>query len=426
MRRGDVSQLALTSRLAPPLGLGVYGGPASGPRARPAALIVFVAAELTDGDLADVARGVQQAASAIGWPLRILNGDGTTQGQAAALQAALSARPGGIILGGFDAAQQQAAMRRARARRIPVVGWHAAAAPGPQPSAGLFTNVASGPEELARAAAQFVAAGSPGPAGVVIFTDPGSSFETATSARLASDVAACHHCSVLQVIDQPSDIAEVQIASLVPALLQRFGGHLRYLLALDSESVDGAQIGLANSGRSGQQPPYSVTVGGGNEAELARIRADDYQQAAIAEPLNLEGWQLVDEINRARAAQPPSGYVAPPFLITRAMSPEAQALTRRAVTSRTTGGSGAADATGSLRPAGPIGTTFCRTRPRDAPRLEFVMLTGSCTPTSAPSSARQFRVGAEVVPARGRRTSVRTGTAQVGAGETDDQRGRIR
>jgi hypothetical protein len=43
-----------------------------------------------------------------------------------------------------------------------------------------------------------------------------------------------------------------------------------------------------------------------------------YQKASIAEPLYLQGWQLIDELNRASAGQPPSGYVAPPRLITKA------------------------------------------------------------------------------------------------------------
>ena len=34
-----------------------------------------------------------------------------------------------------------------------------------------------------------------------------------------------------------------------------------------------------------------------------------------------KGWQLIDELNRARAGQPPSGYVAPPYLVTQADVP---------------------------------------------------------------------------------------------------------
>ena len=38
---------------------------------------------------------------------------------------------------------------------------------------------------------------------------------------------------------------------------------------------------------------------------------------SLAEPLYLQGWQLIDELNRARAREPASGYIAPPRLITK-------------------------------------------------------------------------------------------------------------
>ena len=62
-------------------------------------------------------------------------------------------------------------------------------------------------------------------------------------------------------------------------------------------------------------------AGEGDESEFARIRGGSYQKASVAEPLNLQGWQLIDELNRARARQPPSGYVAPPTLITQSNVP---------------------------------------------------------------------------------------------------------
>jgi ribose transport system substrate-binding protein len=47
------------------------------------------------------------------------------------------------------------------------------------------------------------------------------------------------------------------------------------------------------------------------------VRAGDYQIGTVAEPLNEAGWQLVDELNRALAGQPESGYVAPVHLVTK-------------------------------------------------------------------------------------------------------------
>jgi ribose transport system substrate-binding protein len=38
----------------------------------------------------------------------------------------------------------------------------------------------------------------------------------------------------------------------------------------------------------------------------------------VAEPLNLQGWQLVDELNRAMQKAEPSGYVTPLHVVTKA------------------------------------------------------------------------------------------------------------
>ena len=43
----------------------------------------------------------------------------------------------------------------------------------------------------------------------------------------------------------------------------------------------------------------------------------DYQAATVAEPLTMEGWEIVDELNRALAGQHWSGFVPAPGLITK-------------------------------------------------------------------------------------------------------------
>lgn len=55
----------------------------------------------------------------------------------------------------------------------------------------------------------------------------------------------------------------------------------------------------------------------GSISAYDRIRQGDYQAATIPEPLNLDGWQCVDEMNRAFAGAPPSGYVTPVHLVTK-------------------------------------------------------------------------------------------------------------
>jgi ribose transport system substrate-binding protein len=298
-----------------------FRGPAAGPRAQPPRLVVFVAADVTNGGIAGVARGVQQAAGVIGWPLRVLEGRTSPAGRRSALRTAIALRPGGIILGGFDAGEQRAEMRRARALHIPVVGWHAGTKPGPDPRNDLFANVTTDPTAVARLAAQYVIADSGGTARAVIFTDSEFAIAVYKAQVMASELRSCRRCSVLDVIDTSIASAEQRMPSLVTSLVQRFGDRWRYLLAINGAYIAGARAGLVGAGRRGNEPPFGVAAGDGDAAEFARIRGGDYQSASIAEPLYLQGWQLIDELNRARAGAPASGYLAPPRLITKADVP---------------------------------------------------------------------------------------------------------
>jgi ribose transport system substrate-binding protein len=299
-----------------------YRGPARGPEAERGGLIVFVAGDLTNGGIAGAAFGVQQGASAIGWRLEILDGQGTEARQARALRAALRLKPAGIVLGGFDAAAQAVALRRARRLGVPVVGWHAGTRSGPDRRAGLFTNVSTDPAAVARLAADYAIANSHGTARVVIFTDRRYPIAAHKANVMAARIRACRRCEVLGVVDAPIDLAQQQMPAIVSSLLNRFGPRFDYMLAINGIYLGGARAAFVNAGRRGDDPPFAIGAGDGDASDFERIRAGDHQTASVAEPLYLQGWQIVDELNRARARQPPSGYVAPPRLITRTDVPQ--------------------------------------------------------------------------------------------------------
>jgi ribose transport system substrate-binding protein len=106
--------------------------PTTGPKAEAkGATIAYVAADVTNGGINAVATGVKEAAAKIGWTVVILDGKASDEGRTDALERAIAMKPAGIILGGFDAAEQSTTIVKATASKIPVVGWHAAAKPGP-------------------------------------------------------------------------------------------------------------------------------------------------------------------------------------------------------------------------------------------------------------------------------------------------------
>ena len=172
------------------------------------------------------------------------------------------------------------------------------------------------PRQVALLAASYAIAASHGTAGAVIFTDSEYAIATYKADVMASTLRGCRHCSVLQVVDYPLAGAQINVAAPVTALLDTYGKRFTYLLAINGAYITGARVALLGAGRQPDQPPYGVAAGDGDASEFARIRAGSYQKATVAEPLNLQGWQLIDELNRARAGQPPSGYVAPPHLVT--------------------------------------------------------------------------------------------------------------
>ncbi|HTL41035.1 MAG TPA: substrate-binding domain-containing protein [Pseudolysinimonas sp.] len=290
--------------------------PSEGPTAQqPGAKIAYVGSDLTNGGINAVAQGVEEAAAVIGWTVDVYDGKATAQGRTDAMNQAIASKPAAIIVGGFDATEQAAAISQATDLGIPVVGWHATASAGP--GSGLFTNVTTDPLVVSQLAAAYAVADSDGKAGAVIFTDSQYDIAVLKADAMKAYITACSTCTVLSYEDSPIAEADQRMPSLISTLLQANGDKLTYLLAINGNYFGGAQQALRDAGKDPAGPPKSVAAGDGDSAEFQRIRNVDYQAATVAEPLLLQGWQLVDEINRALAGQDASGFVAAPGLVTK-------------------------------------------------------------------------------------------------------------
>ena len=92
--------------------------------------------------------------------------------------------------------------------------------------------------------------------------------------------------------------------TLTTALLQRYGDEWTHSLAINDIYFDFMGPALAAAGVAGDGAPKAVAAGDGSESAYQRIRAGQYQAVTVAEPLNLQGWQLVDELNRAIQGEP--------------------------------------------------------------------------------------------------------------------------
>lgn len=83
-----------------------WDGPKASPKAQEGKTIVVLAGDLKNGGILGVTTGVEEAAAAIGWEVKVLDGAGSISGRTAAFGQAMALKPDGIIINGFDAVEQ--------------------------------------------------------------------------------------------------------------------------------------------------------------------------------------------------------------------------------------------------------------------------------------------------------------------------------
>jgi ribose transport system substrate-binding protein len=294
----------------------VWDGPTSGPKAVAAKTLVFVAADMKNGGIVGVSKGVEEAGKAIGWNVRVIDGQGSVSGRTAALNQALALKPGGIVVGGFDTTEQKVAFDNAAKSGIPLVGWHAGDKPGPNDKAGLFANVTTVTDDVADTAASWAVVDSGGKAGVVIFTDSQYAIAVYKARAMEAVIKKCGGCTVLSFEDSPIAESSTRMPQLTTSLLQRFGDKWTHSLAINDLYFDFMGPSLTAAGKKGDGNPKAVSAGDGSEAAYQRIRTKRFQAGTVPEPLNMQGWQIVDEMNRAFSKAAWSGYSPKVHLVT--------------------------------------------------------------------------------------------------------------
>lgn len=292
-----------------------WSGPRAGPAAKAGATVAVVCEDMRNGGVLGVAKGVSEAGKIAGWNVRLFDAGGTQDGREKAVAAAAATKPDGLVVVGIDTRQLRAQLLPLAARRIPMVGWHVGPRAGAMQSDPIAVNVSTNPLEVARVTALAAIAESRDPLGFVIFTD--SNFEIAmTKANaMAAIIRACKQCTLLEIRDVAISKAADAMPAVMNDLLSRYGNRWTHALAINDIYFDYAVPELIKAAR----PAKSMTMlsaGDGSPAAFLRIRAGTFQTATVAEPLNLQGWELVDELNRLLSGKPVTGYVIPIHLVT--------------------------------------------------------------------------------------------------------------
>ncbi|SAL30720.1 hypothetical protein AWB69_02545 [Caballeronia udeis] len=292
-----------------------WNGPRDGPRAQRAKRIAVVAEDLRNGGVLGVVDGVLEAARVVGWSTKIFDTAGTPELRLKMLANALESRPDGLVIVGGDARAVLPGLRPFSERSIPIVGWHVAAQAGAVPGTPVAMNVSTDPLEVARVTALAAIAESGGRARVIIFTDSGYRLPQEKADAMAAVVRACSGCTLLEMRDVPISRSQELMPGITRSLLARYGRRWTHALAINDIYFDYAapvltQAGLPNTAMA------MLSAGDGSESAFLRIRERTFQTGTVAEPLNLHGWQLVDEMNRLLAGESVTGYVFPVHLVT--------------------------------------------------------------------------------------------------------------
>lgn len=291
-----------------------WTGPTSGPGAQPGKSVVVLAEDLRNGGVLGVAQGIREAARAIGWEVRIVDAGGTAAGRRRAVVDALARQPDGLVICGSDAHELEPLLRAADARLPPVVGWHAGPVPGPIEGTSVAMNVSTDPIAVARTTALAAVAQSGGRAGVVVFTDSRFAIATAKAQAMADVIRQCSGCTLLEMRDVAISDSAARMPAVTRELLAAHGSRWTHALAINDIYFDYAVPVLIEAALPNRAISL-LSAGDGSASAFMRIRAGTYQTGTVAEPLNMQGWQVIDELNRLLAAQPVSGFVAPVHLV---------------------------------------------------------------------------------------------------------------
>lgn len=292
-----------------------WDGPNSGPAARAGTTVAVVCEDLRNGGILGVAKGIAEAGKVIGWKIKLYDAGGTPEGRAKAFVAAADVRADGLIVVGADATVNRDHLDPFVKRRSPIVGWHVGPLAGRLPEGPVAMNISTDPLEVARITAAAAVIESAGRAGVVVFTDGNFSIAKAKSDAMAEVIRACRGCTLLEVRNVAISKSAETMPAVTKELLARYGARWTHALAINDIYFDYATQELTRAGRASESLGM-LSAGDGSPSAFLRIKAGTFQTATVAEPLNLHGWQLVDELNRLLSGQPVSGYVAPVHLVT--------------------------------------------------------------------------------------------------------------
>jgi ribose transport system substrate-binding protein len=288
-------------------------GPTSGPKAAPGKKIVYISSDQSNSLSAQYGEFLKDAGSKIGWTVTVIDGKATAANWITAFNQALALKPDGIAMT-LQSPSVTGPLEAADAAGIPVVGMHSANLPGPNSDYHLFNNLSSDPAEIGRALVDWAVADSGGSAQIITIGDNIYPISVVKTEAMTAEVAKCATCKLIADENIPAANVSAQMGGIMTSWVLKNKKPF-YALSVGDFWFDFATPSL----HTGNVPVEDVRLGAadGTEQAYQRIRTGDYQQVTIPEPIEMQSWQAIDELNRAINKQPPSQFVQPVYVVTK-------------------------------------------------------------------------------------------------------------
>jgi ribose transport system substrate-binding protein len=290
-----------------------WAGPTTGPKAEPGKKIIYLSSDQNNALSAQYGEFLKDAGSQIGWEVTVIDGKATAANWITALNQAIALKPDGIAMT-LQAPSITGPLEAAKAAGIPVVGMHSTSLPGPSEEFHLFNNLSSDPAEIGRALIDWAVADSNGTARIIIIGDNIYPISVVKTDAMAEQVKKCTGCELLGNENIPAANVTAQMAGIMTSWVLKYPKPF-YPLAVGDFWFDFSTPAL----HTGNVPKEDVRLGGadGTPQAYQRVRDGDYQLITVPEPIEMQSWQAIDELNRAINKQPASSFVQPVYLVTK-------------------------------------------------------------------------------------------------------------
>jgi len=288
-----------------------WSGPTSGPAAVKGKNVVYISCGSFNDICVRVGKSIQEAGKTLDWKVTVIDGKATTSGWLSAWNQALALNPDGIIAF-TDAEAMKVPIAKAKAKNIPVVGVLSTALPGPDEKLGLFTNVSQDPRTIGKAEAQYAIAKSNGTAKAVVLYAAQYTIARIKADAMKAELAKCTGCKLVDYHNIDPSVLQAQSGPLVTGWVQKHGTPL-WVLSVGDVLVSFMPSPLRSAGVDSSK--VKMIAADGNATAYDLIRKKQYQVATVPQPAGELGYQASDEMNRAFAGEPATGFAPDLFMV---------------------------------------------------------------------------------------------------------------